>query len=132
MSDQGRYIGQVQQSAKPPDGLARRILWGLVIGVVLGLIARIAMASGPGWDTAIRWFSRELLDPFGQVFLRLLFFVVVPLVLLSLAIFTATRLPLNHHSHARLNRVLTARRNNEELSSELQAEADELKKLLIG
>jgi Na+/melibiose symporter-like transporter len=61
-----------------------------------------------------------------------LVFVFVPLVLLSLAIFTASRLKLTHQSHARLNRVLTARRRGEALSPELQAEEQELKQLLIG
>ncbi|HBX67827.1 MAG TPA: MFS transporter [Chloroflexi bacterium] len=59
-------------------------------------------------------------------------FVVVPLVLLSLAIFTATRLPLNHQTHAELNRVLAVRRSGVELTPELQNEADELTRRLIG
>ena len=59
-------------------------------------------------------------------------FVVVPLILLTLAIFTATRLPLNHDTHARLSRVLSARRKGETLSPELQAEAEQLERLLIG
>ena len=59
-------------------------------------------------------------------------FVVVPVVLLSLAIFVASRLQLNHKSHARLNRVLAVRRRGEVLDPELQQEADDLKDLLIG
>jgi Na+/melibiose symporter-like transporter len=61
-----------------------------------------------------------------------LIFMLVPLILLSLAIFVASRLKLTHQSHARLNRVLAARRAGEELDSDLQADAEELKKLLIG
>jgi hypothetical protein len=53
------------------------------------------------------------------------------LVLLSLAIFTASRLKLTHESHARLNQVLAARRQGEALDPELQSEAEELTQLLI-
>jgi oligogalacturonide transporter len=59
-------------------------------------------------------------------------FVLVPAILLSLSIFAANRLKLTHESHARLNRVLAARREGQELSPELQAEVQELEKLLIG
>jgi oligogalacturonide transporter len=61
-----------------------------------------------------------------------LIFVLVPLVLLSLSIFIASRLKLTHQSHARLNRVLIARRSGEGLDPELQAEEEALKNLLIG
>ncbi|MCL4177358.1 MAG: dicarboxylate/amino acid:cation symporter [Verrucomicrobia bacterium] len=79
-------MGRVQERAKRPDALARRIMFGLGIGIVLGLAARALMAIGPGWESSIRWFNREALEPFGQVFLRMLFFVVVPLVFSSLAL----------------------------------------------
>ena len=59
-------------------------------------------------------------------------FVLVPLVLLSLSIFAASRLKLNHQSHARLNRVLAVRRSGEDLDPEMQTESEELTKLLIG
>ena len=68
------------------DPLARRILWALVVGILLGAAARGLVAAWPEAETPVRWVSRELLDPFGQVFLRLLFFVVVPLVFCSLAL----------------------------------------------
>jgi DAACS family dicarboxylate/amino acid:cation (Na+ or H+) symporter len=42
----------------------------------------ILPAAGP----PIEWLSRQVLEPFGQIFLRLLFFVVVPLVFSSLAL----------------------------------------------
>jgi oligogalacturonide transporter len=59
-------------------------------------------------------------------------FVLVPVVLLSLSIFVATRLKLNHQSHARLNRVLVALRQGDELDPEMEVEARELEQLLIG
>jgi DAACS family dicarboxylate/amino acid:cation (Na+ or H+) symporter len=61
-------------------------MFGLGVGIVLGLLARVLMGAGPGWERSIRWINREGLEPFGQIFLRLLFFVVVPLVFSSLAL----------------------------------------------
>ncbi len=61
-------------------------MFGLIVGIGLGLAARGLMSIGPGWDAGIRWFNREAVEPFGQIFLRMLFFVVVPLVFSSLAL----------------------------------------------
>ena len=74
------------QPIKSTDRLATRILYGLVIGLVLGLVARTLCVWQPGLTKPILWLTVEVLDPFGQVFLRLLFFVVVPLVFGSLAL----------------------------------------------
>jgi len=68
------------------DPLARRILLALVVGVALGAVARGLVAAWPEAAVPVQWIAREVLDPFGQVFLRLLFFVVVPLVFCSLAL----------------------------------------------
>ncbi|MBE2213157.1 MAG: dicarboxylate/amino acid:cation symporter [Opitutaceae bacterium] len=68
------------------DRLATRIMIGLVIGVVLGLAVRQAIAWWPALGPRADWTMTEIFDPFGQVFLRLLFFVVVPLVFGSLAL----------------------------------------------
>lgn len=83
--------------------LANRILLGLVIGLVLGVITLVAGPQVPipvflqgllkhvgiSWSAngleLMRGVSTVLLDPFGRVFLRLLFFVVMPLVFSSLA-----------------------------------------------
>jgi oligogalacturonide transporter len=59
-------------------------------------------------------------------------FVLVPVILLSLSIFVASRLKLTHESHARLNHILIIRRKGDELDPELQVEVDDLKKILIG
>jgi DAACS family dicarboxylate/amino acid:cation (Na+ or H+) symporter len=85
------------------EKLANRILRGLVIGIILGVITLLAGPHVPvpdflqGWLAqvgvkpaatlleAMRGVSTVLLDPFGRVFLRLLFFVVMPLVFASLA-----------------------------------------------
>jgi DAACS family dicarboxylate/amino acid:cation (Na+ or H+) symporter len=90
-------------AAPAPDQLANRILRGLVVGVILGAITLLVGGAVPlpAWlQTALaavgiknsanlletmRGVSTVLLDPFGRVFLRLLFFVIVPLVFASLA-----------------------------------------------
>ncbi len=65
--------------------LANRILLGLVIGVIAGVATLALGGVFPGLVPAMRTFSTNVLDPFGQIFLRMLFFVVIPLVFASLA-----------------------------------------------
>ena len=65
--------------------LAMRILWGLIIGVAAGVITLGAGEFSPRALIAAQTVSSAVLDPFGQIFLRLLFFVVIPLVFSSLA-----------------------------------------------
>ena len=85
------------------DKLANRILRGLAVGIILGVVTLLAGPHVPLPDglqallvhvgikssatllEAMRGVSTVLLDPFGRVFLRLLFFVIVPLVFASLA-----------------------------------------------
>jgi Na+/H+-dicarboxylate symporter len=72
-------------AAQTNDRQTLRILIGLATGVALGLLFQGAIHLSPASQPALRWIAREILDPFGQIFLRLLFFVVVPLVFGSLA-----------------------------------------------
>jgi DAACS family dicarboxylate/amino acid:cation (Na+ or H+) symporter len=65
--------------------LANRILLGLVIGAAAGALTLAIGGIYPDLLAAARSFSTMVLDPLGQVFLRLLFFVVIPLVFASLA-----------------------------------------------
>src|SRR5262245_45352058 len=59
------------------------ILWGLVIGAILGLaFNRLLGPANPGLD----WFVLNVTDPIGQLFLRLLLLTVIPLVFSSLII----------------------------------------------
>ncbi len=65
--------------------LANRILIGLAIGVAAGLLTLLIGRFAPDILPVMRNVSTQVLDPFGQIFLRMLFFVVVPLVFASLA-----------------------------------------------
>ena len=83
--------------------LANRILTGLVIGVLAGVITlllgpkipipeglqglftHIGIKSSASGLELMRGVSTVALDPFGKIFLRLLFFVIIPLVFASLA-----------------------------------------------
>lgn len=65
--------------------LANRILYGLLFGVVAGLVTLGVGRYSPASLAFMRKVATNVFDPFGQVFLRLLFFVVIPLVFASLA-----------------------------------------------
>jgi len=62
-----------------------RILLGLVIGLVAGVLTLALGVPFPSLLNGARKLSVAVLDPVGQIFLRLLFFVVIPLVFASLA-----------------------------------------------
>lgn len=66
--------------------LANRILAGLAIGAVAGALVLLLGGVWPGLLEGARALSTAVFDPLGQVFLRLLFFVVIPLVFASLAL----------------------------------------------
>jgi DAACS family dicarboxylate/amino acid:cation (Na+ or H+) symporter len=65
--------------------LGNRILIGLAIGTVAGLATLGLGKLHPASLTFMQQVSTNVFDPFGQVFLRMLFFVVIPLVFASLA-----------------------------------------------
>ncbi len=65
--------------------LANRILAGLGIGLAAGLLTLWTDRWAPGVLDGAKRLATDVLDPFGQVFLRLLFFTVLPLVFASLA-----------------------------------------------
>jgi len=65
--------------------LANRILVGLALGAVAGSVVLAVGAFVPGLLVGAQWFATTVCDPLGQVFLRMLFFVVIPLVFASLA-----------------------------------------------
>ena len=61
---------------------ARRILGGLALGALAGLLLRAVAGDAPWLEAVVRWGAY----PLGQVFLRLLFLAVLPLVLTALAL----------------------------------------------
>jgi DAACS family dicarboxylate/amino acid:cation (Na+ or H+) symporter len=68
-----------------PRGMAlhNKILLGLTIGAALGVLANALL--GPA-HPGLQWFVRNVTEPIGQLFLRLLLMVVVPLVFSSLVV----------------------------------------------
>ena len=70
---------------KQTPRLANRILKGLLIGLAAGLIVLGLGQFWPGLLEFSRGLSTRVFDPLGQIFLRLLFFVIVPMVFSSLA-----------------------------------------------
>src|SRR5262245_22871555 len=59
-----------------------KILFGLLFGIVLGLVAN-SVGGGAPW---VDWSVRNIAYPLGQLFLRLIFMIVVPLVFSSLVL----------------------------------------------
>ncbi len=75
----------------PQSRQAGHILVGMVVGLVVGLLWQGLLWALPAsevgaWATTGTWVATNLLDPVGQIFLRLLFLVVVPLVFASLVL----------------------------------------------
>ncbi|HEX6940951.1 MAG TPA: dicarboxylate/amino acid:cation symporter [Longimicrobiales bacterium] len=62
--------------------LHTRILLGLVVGAVTGVISNALWRDSAG----LAWVVTHVAEPVGQIFLRMLFMVVVPLVFTSLAL----------------------------------------------
>jgi Na+/H+-dicarboxylate symporter len=71
--------------AESDTRLGNRILVGLALGAVAGVAVHLLAGVFPALLPAARSLAAGVLDPFGQIFLRLLFFVVLPLVFCSLA-----------------------------------------------
>ncbi len=65
--------------------LATRILIGLAVGIIAAVATLAIGHFHPPTLTFMQKVSTAVFDPFGQVFLRLLFFVVIPLVFASLS-----------------------------------------------
>jgi len=72
-------------SADTDTKLANRILLGLAFGAVAGAVVVAVGSAAPAVLDGAQWFATTVCDPLGQVFLRMLFFVVIPLVFASLA-----------------------------------------------
>lgn len=57
----------------------KKLHWQIILGLVLGLLFGI-LAAAQGWSE----FTGDWIAPWGQIFLRLLLLIAVPLVLASL------------------------------------------------
>lgn len=66
----------------PSSASPRTLLISLVAGLTLGLVANMTAAGAP-W---LMWTAEHLAQPIGQVFLRLLFMLVIPLVFSALVV----------------------------------------------
>ncbi|HSN85720.1 MAG TPA: dicarboxylate/amino acid:cation symporter [Thermoanaerobaculia bacterium] len=72
--------------AKPRLPLHTRILIGGLLGAVAGIVAHILFATEGGLDPGLARFIRLVTGPIGQIFLRLLFMLVVPLIFSALVL----------------------------------------------
>jgi len=72
---------------KPGWPLHTKILIGLLVGGVLGLLANLAVRAevAPGLDRAVD-VAIQIAEPVGKIFLRLMLMVVVPLVFSALTL----------------------------------------------
>ena len=59
-----------------------KIFLGLAVGVALGLVANALFGDYPELD----WLLKNVISPLGQVFLRLIFMAVIPLIFSALAL----------------------------------------------
>ena len=66
--------------------LHTKIFIGLLLGAALGTFANLQYRGAPWLD----WFTSNVAGPVGQVFLRMLFMVVVPLVFTSICLGVAS------------------------------------------
>ena len=66
-------------------GLSIRMLAGLVAGAALGILAHLALGDAPALAALID----NVTEPIGQIFLRLLFMLVIPLIVSALALAVA-------------------------------------------
>ena len=72
-----------ERTEKRSRPLHTRILIGLAVGAGAGLLVNAAL----GADTpAVAWLVRNVTEPIGQLFLRLLLMIVIPLVFSSLVV----------------------------------------------
>lgn len=62
--------------------IGNKILLGLLLGATLGITARV-IAQGASW---LAWIVEHVTLPIGQIFLRLLFMLVIPLLFSALVI----------------------------------------------
>ncbi|MFX1411800.1 MAG: MFS transporter [Promethearchaeota archaeon] len=100
-----------------------------LVSTTIGLVGYVAPV-----EQVVDGVTRLVEQPQPESFilaLRLIF-AFVPIVLLIVALAFSFRYPLTPQVHARLNRVLAARRRGEPDTPEAEREAEDLRGLLIG
>ena len=72
---------------KSPENKTGRLPlhWQILMGLILGTTAGL-LANSFGDPESTRWFARTWIEPIGQIFLRLILMVVVPLVFSALVL----------------------------------------------
>jgi DAACS family dicarboxylate/amino acid:cation (Na+ or H+) symporter len=70
------------EQARPGIPLHHKILLGLVIGAIAGVASNTLWGGSP----QLNWVVDNVANPIGQVFLRMLFMVVIPLVFSTLTL----------------------------------------------
>jgi dicarboxylate/amino acid:cation (Na+ or H+) symporter, DAACS family len=76
------------KTADKPRGMAlhTKILIGLAVGVVAGVVVNQIGKANPQVSAGVDWTIKNLTEPIGQLFLNLLLMIVVPLVFSSLVV----------------------------------------------
>jgi DAACS family dicarboxylate/amino acid:cation (Na+ or H+) symporter len=70
-------------STGPGMKLHTKILLGLAVGLIAGVITNLTVGVS---NPTVEWVNRYIAGPIGQIFLRMLFMVVMPLVFASIAL----------------------------------------------
>jgi DAACS family dicarboxylate/amino acid:cation (Na+ or H+) symporter len=72
----------MSKTARKKLALHTQIFIGLTAGLVAGLLVNIFFPN----DETVKWVAKEIAYPIGQVFLRLIFMVIVPLIFSALVL----------------------------------------------
>lgn len=66
------------------SSLHGRIMWAMILGVALGLVARWVAGQSPTAESYVRFAAEKIATPIGRIFIRMIIMVVVPLVISAL------------------------------------------------
>src|SRR5699024_3327405 len=81
MTDTAETSAPEEKSGKKKMANHTKILLGLLLGAVAGILASVIL--GPE-DESLQWVIRNITQPLGNLWLRLLLMIVVPLVFSAL------------------------------------------------
>lgn len=91
------------EAGKKGVGLHWLMLLGFVLGLVGGLAVNLMVGADAGW---VQWLTSNVTGPLGQMFLRLLFMLVLPLLFSALVIGVAEMGDLSTLGRAGLKTLL--------------------------